>query len=37
MMLIRTADPDIEDIATTHNRIRTQKLSPVEVLAGCLK
>src|SRR5215472_8973261 len=37
MKAIRTAELDIEDIATIHNRIRTQKLSPVEVLAGCLK
>ena len=37
MKPIRTAELDIEDLATIHDRIRTQKLSPVEVLAGCLK
>ena len=37
MKPIRTAQLDIEDIANIHNRIRTQELSPVEVLAGCLK
>lgn len=37
MKTIGSEQSDIEDIATIHNRIRTRKLSPVEVLAACLK